>query len=147
MFCLFCKIIVGEIPSIKVLETENVLAFLDISPIEKGHIIVVPKRHWESLDAAPLDDPDAAAVFDELTRTVRLLTRAARTFADGANVLQNNGAAAGQTVWHLHFHIIPRYGDGSVPPAWKSGAGQYDSDEERAAFAEKIRLALKALEA
>ena len=143
--CIFCKIISNEIPSVKVYETENVLAFLDINPVEKGHLLVIPKRHWESLDATPLSDPDVAAVFDELTRAVHLLTRAVRSFADGANVLQANGAAAGQTVWHLHFHIIPRHGDGSSPPAWKSGAGQYASEAERNAFADEIREGIKEL--
>ena len=142
--CIFCKILAREIPSATVYESDNVAAFLDISPMEKGHVLVVPKRHWASLAdvPAPLSGGDAA-VWDELFRTVRLLVKASiRAGAAGANVLQCNGEAAGQTVGHLHFHVIPRPAGGAVPPAFESGAARYADDAERDAVAGKLRSAL-----
>ena len=132
--CVFCKIIAGEIPATKVFENESVFAFLDINPIEKGHLLVVPKRHCEFLEEAPPDD------LCELISAVQKLTRAVRTFASGANVMQNNGKSAGQEVPHLHFHVIPRYG--TIPFTWKSGAAKYGSDAERDEFAGKIKAVI-----
>ena len=99
--CIFCKILAGEIPSTKVYESDRVAAFLDIGPMEKGHVLVVPKRHWASLAdvPAPLSGEDRA-VWDELFDTVRRLAKAAlRAGWAGANVLQCNGEAAGQKIF------------------------------------------------
>ncbi|MBQ3811443.1 MAG: HIT family protein [Kiritimatiellae bacterium] len=142
--CIFCKILAGEIPSAKVYESGRVAAFLDIGPMEKGHVLVVPKRHWPTLAdvPAPLAGEDRA-VWDELFDTVRRLAKAAlRAGWAGANVLQCNGEAAGQTVGHLHFHVIPRPAGGAVPPAFESGAARYADDAERDAVAAKLRTAL-----
>ena len=138
--CIFCKIIAGAIPAVKVYESSNVLAFLDVQPIEKGHVLVIPKRHWPSLMEVPVDASDDIECLEELMYIVRVTAKAiCRTFADGANVLQANGTCAGQTVNHLHFHIVPRLSQGPNPPVWKSGAGQYADEPERDDYAKKIR--------
>jgi len=103
--CIFCRIVAGEIPSSKLYEDQDVLAFMDINPINPGHALVIPKKHFESLlDASPAEVAKVAAKLPELARAVK-----AATGADGVNVFQANGAVAGQTVPHLHFHIIPRH--------------------------------------
>ena len=142
--CIFCKIIAGSIPAVKVYESSNVLAFLDVQPIEKGHILVIPKRHWTSLMEVPVQDCEDIECLEELTYIVRVAAKAvSRTFADGVNILQANGACAGQTVNHLHFHVVPRLSSGPIPPVWKSGAGQYTDESERNDYAEKIRAEIK----
>ncbi len=103
--CIFCDIIDGKIPSKKIYEDENVLAILDISQVTKGHTLVMPKKHCRNIIEA-----DAETV-SQCTEAVRRLTKqiVENTGAAGANVLNNCGETAGQTVDHLHFHIIPRY--------------------------------------
>ena len=103
--CVFCAIAAGEIPCFKVYEDDAILAYLDINPFSRGHTLVIPKAHSEGL----LDTPEAtlstiiASVKKVAAHIVPLLK------ADGFNILQNNGEAAGQTVKHVHFHIVPRY--------------------------------------
>lgn len=107
--CIFCRIIKGEIPSTRVYEDDDVLAFLDINPVMSGHSLVIPKGHYETL----LDIPEdlAARILPALARVGRAAMNA--TKADGFNCLQNNFAASGQVVFHSHWHIIPRFeGDG-----------------------------------
>jgi len=107
--CIFCKIIAGKIPSAKVYESEKILAFLDIGPVNKGHTLVVPKTHYETV----MDTPDRELV--ELALAVKNISAALHTAlkADGISVSQSNHRAAGQLVPHVHFHLIPRYkGDG-----------------------------------
>ena len=147
--CVFCRILARDIPSTKVFEDDRVAAFLDISPMEKGHVLVVPKRHWPTLADVPAPaGGEDRAVRDALADAVRLLAKAAlRAGWAGANVLQCNGEAAGQTVGHLHFHVIPRPAGGAVPPAFESGAARYADDAEREAVAEKIRAAVAAVRA
>ncbi|MGI5868027.1 MAG: HIT family protein [Kiritimatiellia bacterium] len=141
--CVFCKIIAGAIPSAKVFESENVLAFLDIQPMEKGHVLVIPKRHWPTLMDVPVEIAEDIACFEELMYIVRVAAKAVRRdFADGVNILQCNGPGAGQTVSHLHFHVIPRYGSDAVQPAWQSGHGRYANDAERADYAKRIAAAI-----
>ena len=103
--CLFCKIVRGEIPSARVLETDHAVAFLDINPVNRGHVLLVPKAHHATL----ADLPDDLAA--ETARLVPRLARAIRaaTGADGLNLIVNNGRAAGQTVDHGHWHLIPRF--------------------------------------
>ena len=138
--CIFCKIAAGEIPSAKVYESENVLAFLDIAPMEKGHALAIPKRHWASLADVSTADPADAAAWEELCRVVRVLAKAALAAgATGANVLQCTGGSAGQTVGHLHFHVIPRYGGTETHPRFESGAARYADDAERDATAAALR--------
>jgi histidine triad (HIT) family protein len=107
--CIFCAIASGEAPARVVHEDDRTLAFMDLFPLTRGHALVIPKAHCDSLIDA--DPDDAAAVM----RTAQLVAQAAmRAYApDGLNLLQTNGAVAMQTVFHLHVHVLPRYvGDG-----------------------------------
>lgn len=106
---LFSRIIAGEIPSHKVYEDPHVFAFLDISPLSRGHTLLIPKQEAATLDA--LSDESAAALGRALPRLCRAILQA--TGATAYNILQNNGAAAHQAVMHVHFHIIPKYADGT----------------------------------
>ncbi len=101
--CIFCKIIDGEIPAHKVYEDEKVLAFLDVNPSSKGHTLVIPKGHVENIyEASEMDYMwDALVEVSDAVKTA--------FDAEGLNISQNNGEVAGQEVFHLHFHITPRY--------------------------------------
>jgi histidine triad (HIT) family protein len=117
---IFGKILRGEIPCHKVYEDERVLAFLDIFPLSEGHTLVIPKHAVETLDRLP--DEDAAAIGRVLPRIARAVMAA--TGATAYNVLQNNGAEAHQAVFHVHFHIIPRFSNRSaagLEMQWRSG--------------------------
>ena len=106
---VFAKIVRGEIPCHKLYEDELVIAFLDVNPIARGHTLVVPKEPAETLDA--LSDDSAAAIGRVLPRLSRAVIAA--TGATAYNILQNNGADAHQSVFHVHFHIIPHHPDGA----------------------------------
>lgn len=106
---VFSRIIRGEIPCFKVHEDERTLAFLDVNPLSRGHTLLIPKEPAETLDA--LSEESAAALGRVLPRLCRAVKQA--TGATAYNVLQNNGAGAHQAVFHVHFHIIPKYDDGS----------------------------------
>ena len=102
--CIFCKIVAGQIPSMSVLETKSVLAFMDIGPLAEAHLLVIPKRHFVRLDEMPEHEvQDLTALLPRLARAVLKVTE-----AEGYNILQNNGQVAGQAVEHVHFHVIPR---------------------------------------
>lgn len=105
--CIFCKIIAGKIPSSKIYEDDKVLAFLDISQTTKGHTLVIPKEHVRNM--LEMSDQTAADVFARLPKLARAIKTA--TGAKGLNILNNNEEVAGQTVFHAHIHIIPRYSD------------------------------------
>lgn len=107
--CIFCQIVAGRAPAEKVLETESVLAFLDLAPVHYGHTLVIPKKHYETL----LDLPDELwLALGQVSRQVAQVLRQV-LFATGFNIGMNNFAAAGQVVPHVHLHVIPRYhGDG-----------------------------------
>ena len=109
MDCIFCQIVQGCRPAAKILENENVLAFLDIAPVAFGHALVVPKKHYARLEDIPIDELSAViSVVQKIGPAVQAAAAAA-----GYNVSLNNGPAAGQVVPHLHFHLIPRRtGDG-----------------------------------
>jgi len=107
--CIFCKIVHGEIPTHKIYENEDTLAFLDINPIFKGHTLIITKQHFETLLDVPADKLDRLCY--ALQNVANAVMKA--TGADGFNILQNNFFCAGQTIPHVHFHIIPRRsGDG-----------------------------------
>ena len=129
--CIFCGIAEGEIPSFKVYEDEQVLAYLDINPFTKGHTLVIPKEHYKGLL-----DADDKVLADLIVKVKKIAAHVALSIGcDGFNILQNNGNAAGQTVRHVHFHIIPRWnGD---PLTFENKKGDMD---ELAALAEKIRM-------
>ncbi len=128
---IFAKIIAGEIPCHKVYEDEHVLAFLDIGPLSQGHTLVIPKEPAPTLDC--LSDDAAAAIGRVLPRICRAVMQA--TGATAYNVLQNNGADAHQVVMHVHFHIIPRFGNraqGGLGIIWKSSEGDHAKATELA---------------
>jgi histidine triad (HIT) family protein len=101
---VFSKILRGEIPCHKVYEDERVFAFLDVNPLSRGHVLVIPKEPAETLDQ--LSDESAAALGRVLPRLCRAVKKV--TGSDAYNVLENNGAGAHQAVFHVHFHIIPK---------------------------------------
>jgi histidine triad (HIT) family protein len=114
--CIFCKIVSGDIPSVKVFENDRVLAFLDIGPISDGHMLVIPKQHCGRLDQA------SPEMMSDVARQLPILAAAVQKAmqAEGYNVLCNNGEAAGQVVEHMHFHIIPRSANDGVFNRWPS---------------------------
>lgn len=114
---IFDKIIRGDIPSYKIYEDEHVYAFLDISPLSKGHTLVVPKEAKAFLHE--LSDESSAAIGSVLPRLCRAVLKA--TGAKSYNVLQNNGSAAHQAVFHVHFHIIPRFEKEGLGIVWNAG--------------------------
>ena len=135
--CIFCKIVAGEIPSTVLYEDEDVLVFMDIGPIIKGHALVISKTHYDPVTQTP----------DEIV--ARLHTVAKRVAqapmngfcGDGGNIMQNNGKASGQEVEHIHVHVIPRYeSDGH---RWNWNAKQYEDMNEMAQLAGKIRDSLQ----
>ncbi|WP_200532033.1 HIT family protein [Halorubrum sp. LN27] len=137
--CIFCSIVDGDIPARTVHETDDVLAFLDASPLARGHTLVIPKSHAQHV--GDLDDGlanDLFAAVTELTPRVQ-----AAVDADGANVGINDGEAAGQEVPHVHIHIIPRFeGDGGAPLHAVGGDRPDLSDDELDAIAADVSAAL-----
>lgn len=124
--CIFCKIITGEIPSTKVFENEHVLAFLDISQVTKGHTLVIPKVHKENV--YELTPDMAKSIFEVVPEIARALKK---TFSPiGLNTINNNGEAAGQSVFHYHLHLIPRYGEGDgFGAVWKTHTSEYTPED------------------
>ena len=124
--CIFCKIVKGEIPCIKIYEDENALAFMDIAPLNQGHVLIIPKSHYETI----LDiEPD---VFGWLGNVVARVSKAVQKTLkpDGINVMQLNGKAANQVVPHLHIHVVPRkFGDGLSISAWGTCFRVYGADK------------------
>ncbi len=103
--CIFCKIIEGTIPSVKIYEDEHVLAFMDIMPVTRGHVLLIPKTHRENV--YDLTEEEAAQLFSVVPTIANALKDEFKPA--GLNLLQNNGAHAGQAVFHFHLHFIPRY--------------------------------------
>lgn len=129
--CLFCKIVRGEIPCAKLYEDEYIFSFLDIGPLNYGHALVVPKDHCENLfDFPPEQSQALIAALQKVGRAVM-----SGTGATGLNVIQNNFADAGQSVFHMHWHLIPRHADDDVLP-WK--AKSYASQDDMVGLANKI---------
>ncbi|MCP3914578.1 MAG: HIT family protein [bacterium] len=118
---IFDKILAGEIPCHRVYEDEHVLAFLDIMPLTPGHTLVIPKERKAHLHE--LSDEASAAIGRALPRVARAVLAASG--ASDYNVLQNNGAAAHQAVFHVHFHVIPRSGEAGLGIGW--GAGKLEN--------------------
>jgi len=129
--CLFCTIVAGEIPSARVDEDERTVAFMDINPATRGHLLVVPREHAVDLLEVPDADLEACA------RTAQRLARRVkeRLGADGVNLLNSCGPAAWQTVFHFHVHVIPRYAGDPLRLPWVPGPGDAD---EIAATADKL---------
>ena len=138
--CSFCRIVRGEAPSLRIAETEGAYAFLDINPATPGHALVIPKQNRRDLfDATP----------DELAELLALAQRVGAAAmnelgAPGVKLHQVSGAAAGQDVFHLHFHVIPRYEDDTVQPSWyvDDWTAPDLSEEDQAALTRRMTLAL-----
>lgn len=113
--CIFCKIINGDIPSRTVYEDDCYKAIMDVSPASKGHVIVLPKTHVANI--FDIEDEDIAGAVIVAKKVAAALKKV--FCCDGVNILQNNGEAAGQTVFHLHVHVIPRYEGDTVNIKWK----------------------------
>jgi histidine triad (HIT) family protein len=127
--CLFCKIVAGEIPATRVYEDERTIAFMDLNPATRGHLLVVPRDHAD--DLLSVDPEDLAAVARAAQRLAARL--AERLGADGVNLLNSSGRAAWQTVFHFHVHVIPRYAGDPLRLPWTPAPG--DRDEIAAAAA------------
>jgi len=134
--CIFCKIIEGDIPSSTVYEDDDFKAILDVNPAARGHVIILPKNHAANI--FELSDEDAAKVMI-IAKKIAKAVKAAYN-CDGVNILQNNGEAAGQTVFHLHVHVIPRFaGDTeTINIGWKP----METPEDMAAIVEEIKANL-----
>ena len=117
--CLFCKIVAGEIPSTRVDEDERTVAFMDINPATRGHLLVVPREH--STDLLEIGADDLAACARMAQRLARRVSE--RLGADGVNVLNSYGRAAWQTVFHFHLHVIPRYENDPLRLPWVPAPG------------------------
>lgn len=134
--CVFCKIIRGDLPAAKVYEDRDVLAFLDISPVAKGHTLVIPKAHHNPITETP------TATLQQLIAVVQRVARAqiAGLHACGINVSQANGESAGQIVPHIHFHVIPRFDTDGPHHNWTPR--QYADTREMQDYAVRIQQAL-----
>ncbi|MCE4051059.1 MULTISPECIES: HIT family protein [Bacillaceae] len=133
--CIFCKIVAGEIPAKKVFENEHVVAFLDISQVTKGHTLVIPKTHVKDLYELT---PEIAKNLFEVVPSIANGLKAAFEPV-GLNTLNNNGEKAGQSVFHYHMHLIPRYGKGDgFGAVWKTNFDAY-SDEQLSQIANDIK--------
>jgi len=126
--CLFCKIIAGEIPSHKIYEDDRAVAFLDIRPINPGHTLIVPKAHAADLRESSVED--AAHAIEVVKKLAPAILAAVG--ADAFNFSANTGAAAGQVIFHTHFHVMPRFGgDGYKPWVREGEAGDLASVADR----------------
>ncbi|MGE6261004.1 HIT family protein [Heyndrickxia sporothermodurans] len=124
--CIFCKIVNGEIPSAKVFENEHVVAFLDISQVTKGHTLVIPKIHKENV--FELTPEIAANLFEVVPQIANALKQEFNPI--GMNLVNNNGEHAGQSVFHFHLHLIPRYGKGDgFGAVWKNNQSEYTQED------------------
>nr|WP_294464232.1 HIT family protein [uncultured Sellimonas sp.] len=124
--CIFCKLANGEIPTATLYEDEDFRVILDASPASKGHALILPKQHYA--DLYELDDEIAAKALVLAKKMITKLTPILE--CDGYNVVQNNKEAAGQTVFHFHMHLIPRYKDDQVGLGWKMGTLDEKEKEE-----------------
>ena len=137
MDCIFCKIIKGEINSLKVFEDDDVLVFLDVNPLTKGHCLAVSKEHFENIF-----DIDKAILQKVIIAGKNISEKIQKNLdADGIYLSQSNGEAAGQIIFHFHLHIIPRYkGDGLSVKIFGSGAHPQKADiNELKKIAEEIK--------
>ncbi len=133
--CIFCKIVAGQLPCFKLFEDETTIAFMDINPVNPGHALAVAKGHWPTVDVIPAD------VLGDVARTAQRVAKAALAALEptGVNLLQSNGPGAGQSVPHLHVHILPRYPDDKVRLNWVYEPGD---KAEIAAICERLKAVL-----
>lgn len=133
--CIFCKIINGDIPSNTIYENSEFKVIMDASPATKGHVLILPKEHFD--DIYDIDAETAGRLFQLASVVARALKEALH--CDGLNILQNNGTIAGQTVFHFHMHLIPRYKGDTVTLKWEEHSSE-DLDMEK--IRQDIRKAL-----
>lgn len=137
--CIFCKIVKGQIPAAKVFENDHVLAFLDLSQVTKGHTLVIPKVHEENI--YELKPSTAKELFSVVPKIANAMKEQFNPI--GMNILNNNGSEAGQSVFHYHLHLIPRYGKGDgFGAVWKDHSSQY-SKEDLQTIASSISSSMK----
>lgn len=129
--CIFCKLANGDIPTATVYEDENLRAIMDAAPANKGHIIILPKSH--AADIYELNEEYVSRAFVLAKKLAVALKKL--TGCDGVNILQNNGEAAGQTIFHFHVHVIPRFKDDDCTIVWKPTSYE---DGEASEVAKKI---------
>ena len=133
--CIFCKIANGEIPSSTIYEDDLFRVILDLSPATKGHALILPKKHMANI--FEMDEETAEKVFVLASRIAKAMKEALN--CDGLNIVQNNGEIAGQTVFHFHMHIIPRYNDDGQQINWVPKTSEA---AERDMIAEQIKNVL-----
>lgn len=133
--CIFCKIAGGEIPAATLYEDEDFRVILDLGPASKGHALILPKGHYANIYELPDEMASKAMVLAK--KMAAVMTKALG--CDGFNIVQNNGEVAGQTVFHFHMHLIPRYVGDQVGLTWKPGILH---DETKAEIVEKVKAQL-----
>lgn len=124
--CIFCKIAGGEIPAATIYEDESFKVILDLGPATKGHALIVPKEHFT--DIYEITDEVAEQVLPLAKKVIKAMTNILN--CDGYNIVQNNGQVAGQSVFHFHMHLIPRYNEDKVKLGWKMGSLSEKDREE-----------------
>ena len=124
--CIFCKIAAGEIPSKTLYEDEQFRVILDLGPAAKGHALMLPKEHYANIYEIP--DEVAASAMKLAKKMAGVITK--KLNCDGFNIVQNNGVVAGQTVFHFHMHLIPRYEDDGQTIGWNPGEPTQEELEE-----------------
>lgn len=124
--CIFCKIAAGEIPSKTIYEDEKYRVILDLGPATRGHALILPKNHYANLFELP--EEDAKEVISLAKKMATVMKE--KLGCDGFNLVQNNGESAGQTVFHFHMHLIPRYENDGQEIGWKPGNPSQDELEE-----------------
>lgn len=134
--CIFCRIAAGEIPSRTIYEDDSFRAILDISPASKGHAIILPKNHAANIYELP--DEEAAKIFVVAKKVANAMKESMS--CEGLNILQNNGELAGQTIFHVHVHVIPRYRDDKIVFSYEHGE---PSEEDLDEIADCIKKAVK----
>ncbi len=117
--CVFCAIVAGKEPAMVVYEDEHTVAFMDINPAVRGHVLVVPRRH--ARDIFDVSEEDAQHVMGTVVRVARAVEKALQP--DGLNVIQANRRAALQSVFHFHVHVVPRWWDDGLKPIWRHEPG------------------------
>lgn len=126
--CIFCKIANGAIPSATIYEDEDFRVILDLGPASRGHALILPKEHFK--DICEVDEKTAARILPLAARVGAAMKSSLG--ASGFNVVQNNGSSAGQTVFHLHVHVIPRYDGGPAMVTWEPGESQQEELQQTA---------------
>lgn len=124
--CIFCKIASGEIPATTLYEDQDFRVILDLGPASKGHALILPKEHYANIYEIPEELAGKAMILAK--KMANVLTRALK--CDGFNIVQNNGEPAGQTVFHFHMHLIPRYEGDQVGLTWNPGSLTEEDKEE-----------------